>query len=107
MACLRAMTHGPSQNNRSFLRTGGLNESEGHWTSVSARKCNKGPLTTAVCPDVIFKNKKATRACPNVHLVSTPWSKPSDFQSDPLQRERIMQYDTGKHCVCYHRYHIV
>ena len=28
--------------------------------------------------------------------VSTSWSKPSDFQ-----------YDTGKHCVFYHRYHLV
>jgi len=35
-----------------------------------------------------------------VSLVSTPWSEPSDFQSD-------LQYDTGKHCVFYHRYHIV
>ena len=32
--------------------------------------------------------------------VSTLWSEPSDFQSD-------MQYDSGKHCVFYHRYHVV
>jgi len=33
--------------------------------------------------------------------------QPSDFQSDPLQRERIMQCDTGKYCVFYHRFHLV
>ncbi len=26
----------------------------------------------------------------SLFLVSTLWSKPSDFQSDPLQRERIV-----------------
>lgn len=44
-----------------------------------------------------IEKRRETWARQRLHLVSTPWSNPSDFKSDLLQRERIVSWST-KYC---------
>ena len=34
-------------------------------------------------------------------------SRPKDIRAHQILEYKTMQYDTGKHCVYYHRYHLV